>query len=77
MTRDVIVSGGGSKHLRLRRLKRDLLHRSALAFLRRVEIEGAPERPDQAHKEAEGQNSGPTRQKPTLSAAKHETRLIP
>ena len=58
MPRDVVVGRGGSKHLRLRRLKRDLLRRSALAFLRRVEIEGAPERPDQAHKEAEGQNSG-------------------
>ena len=49
MPRDVVVGGGGPKHLRLRRLKRDLLGRSALALLRRVKIEGAPERRNQTH----------------------------
>ena len=59
MPRDVIVGGGGPKHLRLRRLKLDLLRSGALALLRGVEIEGAPERPDQAHKEAKGQDAAP------------------
>ena len=72
---DVIVGSGGSKHSRPRRLKHDLLRRSVLGPLRRLKIKCAAERADQAQNEAKRGDGGATRQKPTLSAAKHEARL--
>ena len=68
---DVIVGRGGSKHSRPRRLKHNLLRRRVLVSLRRLEIESAAERADQAQNEAKRGDGDIARRKPTDRAAKH------
>ena len=74
---DVIVGRGGSKHSRPRRLKYDLLRRRVLVSLRRLQIESAAERADQAQNEAKRGDGGIARRKPTDRAAKHGAGSIP
>ena len=67
MFRKVVVGIRRPEHLRLRRLKHNLARRRLFAFLRRLKIECAAKRAEQAQNEAKHGDGAVARQNPALS----------